>query len=41
LKSANIYGAKDAPSEFVRWALQHGAVSMSSDADWSRELGEK
>jgi hypothetical protein len=41
VKLANIYGAKDAPSDFVRWAIQHGAVSTGSDAEWSREQGQK
>ena len=41
LKLANIYGVKDAPSEFVPWALQHGAVSTASDADWSKEMGQQ
>jgi hypothetical protein len=39
LKSANIYGAKDAPPDFVPWALQHGAVSTKSDEEWSKEVG--
>jgi Pentapeptide repeats (8 copies) len=41
LKLANIYGVKDAPSEFVSWALQHGAVSTVSDADWSKQLEQQ
>jgi hypothetical protein len=32
IKSANIYGTKNASSDFVRWALQHGAASVASDS---------
>jgi len=31
VKMANIYGVKNAPEEFVSWALQHGAVQTNSD----------
>lgn len=30
VKNANIYGVKNAPNGFVRWALQHGAVQIES-----------
>jgi len=33
IKSANIYGTKNASPDFVRWALQHGAVSVASDSE--------
>ena len=34
IKNANIFGIKDAPGEFVSWALQHGAVQIESDSKW-------
>jgi hypothetical protein len=33
IKSANIYGTKNASADFVGWALQHGAVSVASDSE--------
>lgn len=36
IKLANILGVKNAPADFSRWALQKGAVSIESDADWSK-----
>ncbi|MBV9105375.1 MAG: pentapeptide repeat-containing protein [Verrucomicrobia bacterium] len=38
LKLANIFGVKNAPADFNHWALQKGAVSIESDADWSKLL---
>jgi hypothetical protein len=38
LKLANIYGVKNSPADFSRWALQKGAVSIESDAEWSKML---
>jgi hypothetical protein len=32
IKMANIYGVKDAPAEFVAWALQHGAAQTAPEA---------
>jgi uncharacterized protein YjbI with pentapeptide repeats len=32
MKMANIYGVKNAPPEFVAWALQHGAVQTNPEA---------
>jgi Pentapeptide repeats (8 copies) len=32
LKSANIFGVKNAPDGFVSWALKHGAVQVEFDA---------
>ena len=31
-------GVKNAPADFSRWALQKGAVSIESDAEWSKLL---
>jgi hypothetical protein len=39
LKLANIFGVKNSPADFNRWALQKGAVSVESDAEWSKLLG--
>jgi hypothetical protein len=36
LKLANIFGVKNSPADFIRWALQKGAVSIESDAEWSK-----
>jgi uncharacterized protein YjbI with pentapeptide repeats len=33
IKSANIYGAKNASADFIHWALQNGAVSVSTNQD--------
>jgi hypothetical protein len=38
LKLANIFGVKNAPADFSRWALQKGAVSIESDDEWSKML---
>jgi hypothetical protein len=38
IKLANILGAKNAPADFTRWALQQGAVSIESDTEWSKLL---
>jgi Pentapeptide repeats (8 copies) len=38
LKLANIFGVKNSPADFNRWALQKGAVSIESDAEWSKLL---
>lgn len=32
IKMTNVYGVKNAPPEFVAWALQHGAVQTSPEA---------
>jgi len=34
LKGVNIFGARNAPQEFVAWALQNGAVQIESDSQW-------
>ena len=38
LKLANIFGVKNAPQDFNRWAVQKGAVSIESDEEWSKLL---
>jgi uncharacterized protein YjbI with pentapeptide repeats len=32
LKNANILGIKNAPADFVSWAVQRGAVQIESDS---------
>ncbi len=32
IKMANIYGVKNAPPEFVSWAMQHGAVQAAPES---------
>ena len=32
VKNANLYGVKNAPPDFVSWALQHGAVQTNPEA---------
>jgi len=34
LKGVNIFGVRNAPREFVAWALQNGAVQIESDSQW-------
>ena len=36
LKSANIFGVKNPPPDFNRWALEKGAVAIESDEEWSK-----
>lgn len=35
IRLANIWGAKNAPEGFVAWAIEHGAVSIESDDEWT------
>jgi uncharacterized protein YjbI with pentapeptide repeats len=34
VKKANVFGIRNAPSGFLDWAKQNGAVSIESDTDW-------
>jgi hypothetical protein len=34
VKLANVFGIKNAPPGFLEWAMNHGAVSIESDAQW-------
>jgi len=38
IELANVVDVKNAPSGFVEWALQHGAVSIESDEEWLRRM---
>jgi len=40
LKLANIFGVKNSPADFSRWALEKGAVSIESDAEWLKLLDQ-
>ena len=35
VKLANVFAVKNAPEGFTAWALQNGAVSIESDAEWA------
>lgn len=41
IKGANVYGIRDAPSGFLEWAMQHGAVQMQSDQQWQASLSSR
>jgi len=34
LEGVNIFGVRNAPREFVAWALRNGAVQIQSDSQW-------
>jgi uncharacterized protein YjbI with pentapeptide repeats len=38
VKLANLFGVKDAPEGFIAWAMQKGAVSIESDAEWEEAI---
>ncbi len=38
IRLANLYGIRDAPSGFLEWALEHGAVEESSEEKWQQAL---
>jgi uncharacterized protein YjbI with pentapeptide repeats len=40
IKLANIFGIRNAPPGFEKWALANGAVSVESDADWGALLSK-
>ena len=39
VKLANVFGIKNAPHDFLNWALQSGAVSKERDTKWQDLLG--
>jgi hypothetical protein len=41
IKSANIYGVRDAPDGFIDWALSQGAVAVQSDDEWFAKLNKE
>lgn len=41
IKGANVYGVRDAPDGFVKWALRHGAVQMQGDEQWESSRQSK
>ncbi len=38
---ANLFGVQNAPSEFLDWAKQKGAVSLESDSEWETLLARQ
>jgi hypothetical protein len=40
VKMANLQGAKNAPPEFVKWALQHGAVQSGAGTESAKVDGK-
>jgi uncharacterized protein YjbI with pentapeptide repeats len=34
VKRANVFGVKNAPPDFLNWAMQNGAVSEEADTEW-------
>jgi uncharacterized protein YjbI with pentapeptide repeats len=38
---ANIFGMKNAPADFMDWAVHHGAVSTESDSEWQALLSRQ
>jgi uncharacterized protein YjbI with pentapeptide repeats len=41
LKLANIFGIKNAPPNFLNWALQSGAVCKERDTEWQDLLARE
>ena len=41
IKLANIFGIKDAPADFLNWAIQNGAISTESDTEWQALLARE
>lgn len=35
IHGANLFGARNAPSGFLKWAMQNGAVTIESDSQWA------
>jgi hypothetical protein len=40
IRLADIFGIRNPPPGFEKWALANGAVSLESDADWGRTLSK-
>ena len=38
VKLANVFGVKNAPADFLNWAMQNGAVSKEADTEWQALL---
>jgi uncharacterized protein YjbI with pentapeptide repeats len=41
VKLANVFGIKNAPANFLNWALQSGAVSKERDTEWQDLLARE
>lgn len=38
IKGANVFGVRNAPDGFEKWAMSHGAVKVASDVKWRASL---
>jgi len=38
VKLANLFGVKDAPEGFIKWAMQNGGVAIESDGEWDTAI---
>ena len=41
VKLANVFGIKNAPADFLNWAMQNGAVSTETDTEWQALLAQQ
>ena len=41
VKLANVFGIKNAPADFLNWAMQNGAVSKETDTEWQALLAQE
>jgi hypothetical protein len=41
VKLANIFGIKNAPADFLNWAMQNGAISTEKDTEWQALLARE
>jgi hypothetical protein len=41
VKLANVFGIKNAPADFLNWAIQNGAVSTETDTEWQALLAQQ
>ena len=41
IKLANVFGIKNAPADFLNWAIQNGAISTESDTEWQALLARE
>jgi len=41
IKLANGFGIKNAPADFLNWAIENGAISTESDTEWQALLARE
>jgi hypothetical protein len=41
IKNANIFGVMNPPDGFIKWAIEHGAVSIEDKEEWKKLVSEK